>query len=207
MCIFVYNIIRILVLTLYYLVFLIPGVLFHEKTKATKKHVGIFLFHRVKQQQKHKKKRCCCRCCCHKTSHLSPDVYPPPRLPVMPQCVWEGEGDLTRGAVASTFDRPGSYPVTFRCGQGTPDIGRGNLLPWVSLGSCQPLFGGCFWFPFCGGGSFEAPKMDGCVFFLFGGRGPEGISDGDVKKNLPNCEKWFTVQKAENKGIFNWWLN
>lgn len=133
---------------------------------------------------------------CHKTSHLYPDVYrPPPSCRPMPQCVWEGEGDLTtagqkRGPNGAY--RREVFPNGFRCGQGTPDIGRGNLLPWVSLGSCNrcSLFGGLFlvvvfvvaevlkhqkWMVVCV-----------CVFFVWWERG-WGISD--VAKILPNGEK------------------
>ena len=45
-----------------------------------------------------------------------------------------------------------------------------------------------------------------CVFFVWWERARRNFRWW-CKKNLPNCEKWFTVQKAENKGIFNWWLN
>ena len=107
----------------------------------------------------------------------------------MPQCVWEGEGDLT--AQWRQRYRPVTrwLPVGFGINQGTPDIGRGNLLPWVSLEVAGWLFGGSW--------DRELAEFWAlCVFFVWWERAGKEFQMLMLQKTLPNSEKWFYRTKS-----------
>lgn len=147
------------------------------------------------------------------TSHLYPDLCLPPRVVAhasMRLGRWRWPHRSEAVVRVNGADRPGKVtPLGFGVAKALQTLGVAicfHGFPWEVASRCLV---GCFWTGEWGGGSFEAPKMDGCVcVFCLVGEGPKEFQMSPkffqmVKSDLP-CKKLKT--KASSIGdstIFN----